>query len=365
MNKRQIAEEELKRALLMMKYDSRKTLTENIDEQIGRGGAAAIGAGTGAATGAAIAAATAAPAGTTGLMALPTGAAAIVPTVASTLGVGTVAATAVVGGAVGLAVLPLAYWLITKDSNSERVKKLIQMCSTDATKIAKLERKIDDGTIRDLSDQIYDALNDLGTDEEKLFGAFKSLSDGTAADACALVNRFNKENGDLFEWLDDDIDDSSEWDQIFRPLRNCVEDSLLALEKMNPCKEGEIYDEKEKKCVPVKVQPSPDGGKKTGGGGGKGSYKTCSGTYTQGCKSEIIKKVQGCLGLVADGKFGPKTQSSLVSKGYKSGFTDADVDKICNKVQTAPETPAKPNPYSNWSSEEPEGGTNINQPAEG
>ena len=31
-NKRKIGEEELKRALLMMKYDSRKTLTENVEE---------------------------------------------------------------------------------------------------------------------------------------------------------------------------------------------------------------------------------------------------------------------------------------------------------------------------------------------
>jgi hypothetical protein len=59
------------------------------------------------------------------------------------------------------------------------------------------------------------------------------------------------------------------------------------------------------------------------------SYKDCSGTYSYGCKSPVIAKVQGCLGgLVTDGKFGPKTQASLKSKGYNS-FTDADVDKIC------------------------------------
>jgi hypothetical protein len=74
---------------------------------------------------------------------------------------------------------------------------------------------------------------------------------------------------------------------------------------------------------------STEGGSGGGTGGGTGGYKDCSGTYSYGCKSPVIAKVQGCLGgLVTDGKFGPKTQASLKSKGYNS-FTDADVDKIC------------------------------------
>jgi hypothetical protein len=74
---------------------------------------------------------------------------------------------------------------------------------------------------------------------------------------------------------------------------------------------------------------STEGGSGGGTGGGTGGYKDCSGTYSYGCKSPVIAKVQVCLGgLVTDGKFGPKTQASLKSKGYNS-FTDADVDKIC------------------------------------
>jgi hypothetical protein len=60
-----------------------------------------------------------------------------------------------------------------------------------------------------------------------------------------------------------------------------------------------------------------------------GGYKPCSGTYSYGCKSDVIAKVQGCLGgLVPDGKFGPKTKAKLSAKGFTS-FTDADVEKIC------------------------------------
>jgi hypothetical protein len=79
-----------------------------------------------------------------------------------------------------------------------------------------------------------------------------------------------------------------------------------------------------------------------GGGGGGGTpapdttpvrtgYRSCSGSYSFGCKADAIATVQKCLGgLVADGKFGPKTQAALKAKGYES-FTDAEVDKICGK----------------------------------
>lgn len=77
--------------------------------------------------------------------------------------------------------------------------------------------------------------------------------------------------------------------------------------------------------APVTPDPTED----EEGGDGTSGYKDCSGTYSYGCKSPVIAKVQGCLGgLVQDGKFGPKTQAALKAKGFDS-FTDADVDKIC------------------------------------
>jgi hypothetical protein len=75
--------------------------------------------------------------------------------------------------------------------------------------------------------------------------------------------------------------------------------------------------------------PSPDPGTtppvRTSG------YRSCSGSYSYGCKADAIATVQGCLGgLVVDGKFGPRTKDALKAKGYES-FTDAEVDKICGK----------------------------------
>ena len=318
-------EEALERVKLMMKYDTSKTLNENkktISEQLAA--PAVAGAATGAALGAG-AAATGLVSGTLtggGMAGLATSAG------LATGAVGTAAATAgfaIVGGAIGLGLLPLVYWFVTKDTGANKVKKMFEMCSSEAAKIAKLPRKLQDTDLRSITDDIEDAIvNDSygfqgGTDEEKLFGAFKQLESGTASDFCALVKYYNShsDSGDLFDDLDSDIDAESEWKQIYRPIRNCVEDSLLT-----------IKDE-----APVK------GGGKSGGGksgGGTGGYKSCSGTYEKGCKSDVIAKVQGCLGLVTDGKFGPKTLAALSGKGF-SKFTDADVTKICEKTTTVVE----------------------------
>ena len=80
------------------------------------------------------------------------------------------------------------------------------------------------------------------------------------------------------------------------------------------------------------------------GGGGGTKWKDCSGTYTQRCKSEVVRKVQGCLNadaelklspkLVTDAKFGPRTNAALQSKGFSNGFKDSDVETICGGTST-------------------------------
>lgn len=318
--------EALNRALLMMKYDSTKTLTENkeeVDEQ--NRGVAATAAGTaGAATGAGIAAAGLLPGTSTvagiGLVGT-TGLAAAAEAVGSVLGIGLVGGSAVLGGAAALAVAPLAYWLITKDDGYEKVERIFHYCATDRDKINKIPKQLSPTQLRDLSDKLYDAMEGITTDEDAIYSALGELK--TASDFCGLVDAFSKyHDGELLEWLDDDIDDQSEWNRILRPIRNVVEDTLLS-----------IKDESAGKKIVEKI--------KTGKGGTKTSvYKNCSGTYTKGCKSSVIAKVQGCLGLVQDGKFGPKTDAALNTKGFNIGFTDNDVNKLCkpNVVVTGGET---------------------------
>jgi hypothetical protein len=335
--------EALERVKLMMNYDSRKTLTENKETiSEGPGTAAAVSGGVGAGVGAGAAAlgvlpgtATVAGLGTVGV----TGIGGAAEVIGATLGIGLAGGAAVIGGAVALAVVPLAYWLITKDTGSEKVKKMIQYCSSDATKIAKLERKISDGEIRNMADAISDAINYetlgfmAGTDEDALYETFGQLTNGTASDFCALVNYYNRNNAevDLFDDLDSDIDAESEWTKIYRPIRNCVEDSLLKLKDENPCKEGEIMDPKTKKCVvagggntPV-VPPS---------GSNKSKWRVCADPYSRGCKETDpngpLHKVQECIGVKSDGLFGGKTEAALLSKTQSKSFMSKDVDKICS-----------------------------------
>lgn len=356
MSKKQIAEEELKRALLLMKYDNRKTLTENkeriLKEDIGTGtvavGSAVGGAGLG--VGAAALGAGTLAGGSVGTAAMAVGGA-----LGATAGGGAALAlgAAVLGGAAAVAVLPLAYWLITKDKGAVRVKNMIQMCSSQSQNIAKLEKKMTDAQYREMSDAIYDSLEGVGTDEDKLFSTFQGLGSGTAADACAMINRFNRDYGDLFEFLDDDIDQESEWDQIYRPLRNCVEDSLLELQKKNPCKEGEIFDDKQQKCVPISPTPDPtpvpteDDDKKK-----KTNWRECEFPLVVGCKGENVRKVQECLGIDADGKFGRGTKKALNSNGYGDDVSKEDYDKIIAKCGGSTPSPT-PTPYQVNPSTEP------------
>lgn len=333
----------LRRVLLMMKYDANKTLTENVEEiaEQNRGTVATVGTATGAALGAGATAAGVLPgtavvgAGTTGgaMTIGVTGVGAAAEAVGGALGIGLAGGAAVLGGAAALAVLPLAYWLITKDDGKTKVDRMFNYCSTDKNKVSKVPRGVNDNGIRDLSDKLYDAMEGVGTDEDAIYSAFGGLK--TASDFCALVDRYKRDYGDLLESLDDDIDDQSEWEKIYRPLRNCVEDTLMT-----------IKDENKGKTIIKKIKS----------GGSSSKFKDCKGTYTQGCKSSVITKVQGCLNVKPDGLFGPKTQGALESKGYKNGFTDADVNKLCPANVVVQPTPQKPEDQYGYNTGNQQGG---------
>ena len=184
-------------------------------------------------------------------------------------------------------------------------------CSSLDKNLKPLQSK---GDHREAADSIYNAIEGIGTDEDAIKGAISSME--SVADLCAMYKYYNKTYGDLYEDLDGDLDGES--------FRRYVWSSIAP-----------IVDDAEEDLAKAKQE----GGGKTGGGktgGGTGGYKSCSGTYEKGCKSDVIAKGQGCLGLVADGKFGPKTLAALSGKGF-SKFTDADVTKICEKTTTVVE----------------------------
>jgi hypothetical protein len=324
-------QEALNRVKLMMKYDTSKTLTENkniISEQ-DFAAKTAIGAGTGAGVGALVGAGlpSSLPITAAGTGAVGTGAASgMIYGLSGALGVSTATAAGIVGGAAALALTPIIVWYMDKDNAKPKVQRIIQYCTSDAQKIAKVQRGISDTEIRNLSDTLFDAMEGVGTDEEKVYNVFKGLK--TASDFCALVNRYSKDYGDLLEWLDDDFDQTSEWEQIFRPIRNVVEDTLLSI-KDDKIEEDCKKNPNQEKCKVVTPRKK-----------GESKYVPCSGTYKLYCKSPKIGEVQACLGgLKVDNAFGPLTAAKLKEKGFGESFTDADISKICEKkpIENKPE----------------------------
>jgi len=97
-------------------------------------------------------------------------------------------------------------------------------------------------------------------------------------------------------------------------------------------------------------------GVKTGGGEGDGEggkkttkYYDCTSVnldttaLTYGCKDDRVAEVQKCLGITADGKFGPATRKALIDNAYdaKDGITKAIYEKVlkgCKKGEVTSTT---------------------------
>jgi hypothetical protein len=295
-------EEALERVKLMMKYDTSKTLNENkkvILEQTtgdltpGTVGAGVVGGAGGALAGAGLAAGLAgATSITAGTLAGAAYGSAVFPIVGTAI-----------GAAAGLGLGMLADWAANHDLGQSGFEQVMSACK--AAGVEKLVSKLSNAEVREIAYTIQDAKGDFNDDEEAIVGALTQIP--TVADLCAVDKKIP---GGLVQFLDDLTDSPDEWKMFTRPLEGMVEDTEVIL----------TPEEQE--------QANVDGGGSTTTG-----YKSCSGTYSYGCKSDAIATVQGCLSLVTDGKFGPKTQAALKAKGFDS-FTDADVNKICNKTTT-------------------------------
>jgi hypothetical protein len=73
-------------------------------------------------------------------------------------------------------------------------------------------------------------------------------------------------------------------------------------------------------------------------------YRDCEGqeVITMGCKSSDVRRLQGCIGVEADGAWGPDTQKRMVELGLGQGLSVSDIDQIC-KTQDDVEQEAEQN----------------------
>jgi hypothetical protein len=270
--------ESLKKILLLMKYDNKKTLTENVEELeednftdnlSGFAGGAAAGAIAGS----------------------------FIPVVGTVIG-------GAIGGLLGL---------LNSSGNaySQISGAITQYCTPEKSG----KPKMSDSELNAIADEIFDAIDGWGTEEEDIRSALSGLE--TFPDFCAMAKKYQRRQGEsLLDALDGDIDIDSDWRKfVWIPIVDIIERT----EETLPPEEQKDGDEV--------LVPTPEDGE--GKKGGKSKYKKCTGTYKLYCyNKEVIGKVQKALGIVDDGAFGPKTQKALEEAGFKNGFTDADVDKI-------------------------------------
>ena len=299
--------EALERALLLMKYDSKKTLTENkqaiFEQTIGdlsnptTLSAGALGAGLGAATAAGSFAA-----------------------LGASIGTGTfpVVGTAI-GAALGLGIGVLTDWFANQDFGKTGFEQVMSACKSPAAK--KLVPQLSKSDIRSIAYAIEDSKGTWDDDEKTIAAELQKIP--TIADLCAVNMKIT---GGLVQFLDNLTDSPDEWKMFTRPLAGMIEDTEIML----------TPEEQEKAGVTAKD------GKKGGGSSAANTmgYKLCTGKYVKGCKSPRIKELQICLGTAYTGKndiyFGDLTQAALKANGYENGVTDADIDKICNKEIDSP-----------------------------
>ena len=274
--------ESLKKILLLMKYDNKKTLTENVEEleedNFTDGlGTAAGGAVAGAAVGS------------------------MIPVVGTVIG-------GAIGGLIGL-------FKGTGNAYSQISTAITEYCTPEKSG----KPTMSSGELNGIADEIFDAVDGWGTTEDGIKSALNSLE--TFPDFCEMAKKYKRRQGEtLLDALDGDIDIDSTWRKyVWIPIVDIIERT----EETIPPEEQKDGDEV---LVPT---PEEDKEKK----GGKSKYKQCTGTYKKYCyNKEVIGKVQGCLGITDDGAFGPKTQAALEKAGFKNGFTDADVEKICKST---------------------------------
>ena len=193
-------QEELNRALLLMKYDSKKTLTENIQEAEVNEVLNFIPAAIKAIS-------------------------SILPWVAGTA----------VGGA---ALTGIGIWIsdILGGSNAASKSKIFfDGCKAQSS---NLKPTVSKSEYRAAADSIYNAIKGLGTDKDDIKAALASMP--TPADLCAMANYYSTTYAeDIYEAIDGDIDGSDWVTYVWSPINPKILDAQEDLENAEKNKTGE------------------------------------------------------------------------------------------------------------------------------
>lgn len=225
------------------------------------------------------------------------------------------------------AIAAISAWIYNTQGGGDSFSKTQSFFAGCKKNIKELKPTVSKQEYRAAADSIYNAIEGVGTNLGAIKSALNSMP--TIADLCALNSWYSTQYGDLYDDLDSDIDGTDFTKYVWSAIAPKIADAEDDIEQI---KKGEgVKDTGKIRGKDSGIRNSPKNKVKK-------TYKPCSGAYSYGCKANAIKEVQACLGLVADGKFGPKTRAALKSKGFAS-FTDSEISKICGKTQSTPTLP--------------------------
>jgi hypothetical protein len=248
---------------------------------------------------------------------------------ATFLGLGPVGWTIL--GVAGLAALGV--WAYTKDDDMDMIKTLFGICESSKEK-DKWKRYMSDEEVKKNSGILFHAMEGVGTDEAKIYDVFRLFK--SPGDFCAVSKQYESSfNESLLDALDGDFDYG--WEPIAASLVDMTK-NYAQTESEEYCKNNvkecadklKLYCEKnpkDDKCKDVVKDDVKDDDEEM-------TYKTCSGTYSVGCKDgedDDIYALQVCLGITKNGKFDKNTEKVLKDKTGKTTITNREIWKLCDE----------------------------------
>jgi hypothetical protein len=198
------------------------------------------------------------------------------------------------------------------------LKQMFDYAETYKEQLSKIPRGLNDEQISVLSKTLYSTMQGLGLNKKPVANVFETLK--SASDFVALNDSFNSTYGakqDLYTWITKEVGmGRNVQSRILTSLQNLTTKAAENLPTKNPSTEPPPI-EKEKVAVGIRYERST------------GEEED---PYRYGTEGDGIKTIQELLGLVPDGRFGPKTRAALAPFGIQT-FTKYDVPGLQAKIQ--------------------------------
>lgn len=264
----------------------------------------------------------------------------------------------------GLTVLTITDWLgnsLGGGDSFDKTRIFFEGCDTNSK---DLQPTLDKSAHRAAAKAIYDSVNygtflgmGYGTDEEAIQEALLSMP--TVADLCEMRKAYNLAYGDLYSDLDADIDGEDFRTYVWSSIVAQIEDNLDDVKKVDDLKKYcEEHPEDTEKCGGIKcpegqtINPKTNKCEDSTKPNVDQSYISCSKPpFAMYCMNSLIGEIQSCLGVNSDNKLGPITKKALTGGGYTLPLSQDSIDKIlknCGKENIEPDV-EEPTPDEDFS----------------